>query len=77
MIARKIPQDVELLIYGLAKGETERYTEELLSTRCRTQKDVDALIERASKDGWHSFRLATYDGSPPDFVGAISKKATG
>jgi hypothetical protein len=58
---------MEYLLYGLPKGETERYTENLLATRA-THEAAEAVIERATLDGWHSFRIATFDGSPPDFT---------
>jgi hypothetical protein len=61
---------MEFLLYGLPKGETERYTEDLLAVR-PTRQEAESVIERAKADGWHSFRIATFDGSPPDFVGAI------
>jgi hypothetical protein len=63
----------DILIYGLARGETERYTEVLLSTQCVTEAEVKAVIERASQDGFHSFRVTTYDGAPPDFTKAVRK----
>ena len=63
----------EFLLYGLPKGETERYTEDLLAVR-PTREAAKAVIEIAKADGWHGFRIATYDGAPPDFVGAIRRK---
>ena len=64
---------MEFLLYGLPKGETERYTETLLATRA-TRKDAEAVIERAKADGWHGFRIATYDGAPPDFTKVLKGK---
>jgi hypothetical protein len=61
----------EILIYALPKGETERWKEDLLSTQCKTPADVEALKKRAAADGWHSFRVTTWDGSPPDFTKVI------
>ena len=60
------------LVYGLAKGETERYMEQLLSTKCETKEAIETLKARASKDGFHSFRIATSDGSKPDFSKTIA-----
>ena len=60
----------EFLLYGLRRGETERWTEVLLATRA-TKEALEAVMTIAKSDGFHSFRVATYDGSPPDFVGAI------
>jgi hypothetical protein len=61
----------EYLLYGLRHGETERYTEELLATG-KTKAAVEAVIPRAMGDGWHSFRVATFDGSPPDFTKSVN-----
>ena len=58
---------MEFLLYGVPKGETQRYTETLLATR-PTRAAAEAVIERATVDGFHSFRIATFDGSPPDFT---------
>jgi hypothetical protein len=65
----------ETLIYALAKGETERYTEDLMYAggKLLTQEQVQMVIDAASKDGWHSFRVTTYDGSAPDFSKVLSK----
>ena len=62
-----------ILIYGLPANETERYMEALLSTQCKTAEDIEALKATASKDGWHSFRVTTWDGSPPNFGGTVNK----
>ena len=62
----------EILVYGLARGETERYTEELLSSRCLTNEDVERVIAAASADGWHSFRIATFTpGELPNFAATV------
>ena len=62
---------MELIVYGLYPGETERYTEELLSAKCRTMADVEAVKSAASKDGFHSFRVAEYNGEAPNFKATI------
>lgn len=62
----------EILIYALPKGETERYTEDLISSRCKTDKDIAAVKAAAAKDGWHSFRVAEYNGEAPNFAAAVS-----
>lgn len=64
----------EILVYALPKGETERWTESLLSTQCRSKVEIEALKKRAAADGWHSFRVTTWDGSPPDFSKVIGGK---
>lgn len=63
----------EILIYAIPKNETERYMEDLISSRCKSQKDVDAVIAAATKDGWHSFRVAGFTyGEMPNFAGAVA-----
>lgn len=61
------------LIYGIPPGETERYTETLLSTQCKTDADAAALKARAAADGFHSFRTVEFhDGERPDFSRVVS-----
>lgn len=63
---------METLIYALPQGEVERYKEQLISSRCKTQKDVDKVIAAASADGWHGFRIAKFTpGEKPDFTRSI------
>jgi hypothetical protein len=63
---------MELLVYALPKGETERYMEDLLASNCRSQQDVKRVVSAAKADGWHSFRVATYNGEPPDFTKVLN-----
>lgn len=63
---------MEILIYGLEKGETREYMETLLATNCRTPGDIDAVKAAASAQGWHSFRVTTYDGAAPNFAKAVN-----
>jgi hypothetical protein len=59
---------VEYLLYGIPKGETERYTEVLLLTNATPAK-VEKVKELATRDGFHSFRVASIDLSvAPDFA---------
>ena len=62
----------EILIYGLSKDNTERYQEVLLSTLCKTEQDIKHLIDYASKNGYHSFRITSYNGEAPDFIKALT-----
>ena len=62
----------QILVYGLPADETERYTESLLAETCRTQADIDKVKAAAGKDGWHSFRVATWNGEAPDFTKVIA-----
>lgn len=63
---------MEHLLYGLAKGETERYTEWLLATGLQTPAQIDKIKEIASNDGFHSFRVAKFDGGAPDFTKTLA-----
>lgn len=63
----------QILVYALPAGETERYTESLLASHCASEADVERVKTAASADGWHSFRVTTWDGSAPDFTSAIAR----
>lgn len=58
----------EILLYGIPPGETERYTEALLATTCKTAADVERVKTVAGNAGYHGFRIAYFDGLPPDFT---------
>lgn len=60
----------EYILYGLRAGDSERYKEELLTVR-HTTKDIEFIKTVAAKDGFHSFRVATFKGKPPDFAKTI------
>ena len=62
----------EILIYGLPNGETRAYREELLSVKCQTKTDIEAVKAAATEAGYHSFRVAYYNGEKPNFKKAIS-----
>lgn len=62
----------QILVYGLADGETERYMETLLAESCRTSADVEKVKAAAAKDGFHSFRVTTWNGEEPNFAGTIN-----
>ena len=62
----------EILVYGIPRGETERHTEDLLATKCRSQADIDAVCTAAARDGFHSFRVTTFDGAQPDFTKVLA-----
>lgn len=62
------------LLYGLPRGETERYTERLLSANCKTPADLERVKAIAGTDGWHSFRVATSDGRAPDFANVLATR---
>jgi hypothetical protein len=61
----------ERIMYGIPKGETERYTEVLLLSNA-TDAKIERVKELASRDGFHSFRVVGVDlGMAPDFVAAV------
>ena len=64
----------EVMVYGLRQGETERYMEELLAAFPNNHlaaRNVDAVQAAASRDGFHSFRVANWDGEAPNFGAAV------
>ena len=63
---------MEILIYGLAKEATQSWQEELLSTQCKTEAQIQALINKAKEHGFHSFRVTTYNGEAPNFIKALT-----
>ena len=66
--------DMEHLLYGLPKGETERYTEVLLLSDASDPQRVEKVKALATKDGFHSFRIAAVDLSqPPDFTKVLAR----
>lgn len=62
----------ETLIYALSSEATEAWQEDLISTQCKTEADVVKVIAAAKADGWHSFRVAYYDGSAPNFSATVN-----
>jgi hypothetical protein len=62
----------ETVLYGLPKGATERYEEVLLLTNA-TPELIEKVKTLATKDGFHSFRVAEIDLSvPPDFAKGVN-----
>lgn len=62
----------EILIYGLERGETRDYMESLLATNCKTSADIEKVKAAATAQGWHSFRIAFYNGEAPNFAKAVN-----
>jgi hypothetical protein len=60
----------EIIIYGLAKEATQDWQEDLLACfpdTVNTQSNIAKVIEAASAQGFHSFRVANYNGEMPNF----------
>jgi len=66
---------MQILIYALPANETREYMEQLISSRCLNSNDVAKVVKAAKQDGWHSFRVAHYDGSAPDFASTLNTPA--
>jgi hypothetical protein len=65
----------EIIIYGLAKESTQDWQEDLLACfpdTVNTQSNIAKVIEAASAQGFHSFRVANYNGEMPDFGKALN-----
>jgi hypothetical protein len=62
----------EFLLYGLAKGETRDYMETLLLSGAKTMAEIEKVIPLAIDAGFHSLRVATYNGEKPDFAKAVN-----
>lgn len=62
----------ETLIYALSSGDNMAWQEQLISSRCKTEEDVTKVIAAASADGWHSFRVAYFNGEKPDFFATLN-----
>ena len=65
----------EILIYGLPKGETRDYMEDLLAcfpVTDKTAQNVEAVKAAASAHGFHSFRVTGYAGEAPNFAKAVN-----
>jgi hypothetical protein len=64
-------KNTETVLYGLPKGATERYEEVLLLTNATPEK-IERVKVLATRDGFHSFRVAEIDLSvAPDFTKAV------
>jgi hypothetical protein len=65
----------EIIIYGLPCDESRDYMEDILANFPATD-NANANIEKvkaaAAAQGWHSFRIAYYNGEPPNFAAAIA-----
>ncbi len=64
----------EVIMYGLRQGETERHKEELLAAFPNNHlaaRNVEAVKVAASRGGFHSFRVANWNGEAPNFGDAV------
>jgi hypothetical protein len=66
---------MEILIYGLKANETRDYMEDLLACfpmNGNAAANVEKVKAAATAEGFHSFRVANYDGSAPNFAKAVN-----
>jgi hypothetical protein len=64
---------MEIIIYGLPKGETRDYMEDILAnfeSSANDQANIEKVKAVASAQGFHSFRVATFNWEKPDFAKA-------
>jgi hypothetical protein len=62
---------IEYIIYGLAQGETREYMKTLLLATT-DPANIEKVKELASQEGWHSFRVSTFNGEAPDFTKTLN-----
>lgn len=63
----------EFLLYGIRSGNSERWQEELLACR-GNRTELEEVQKIASRDGFHSFRIATFtQGERPNFVASVKR----
>ena len=65
----------EILIYGLSQEATQDWQEDLLACFPATDKaqdNINKVKQAASAQGFHSFRIAGYNGEAPDFGKALN-----
>lgn len=59
------------ILWALPKDSNDRLDEKPMTSMALTSKQVEKVKAAASKDGWHSFRVAEDDNELPDFVKAV------
>jgi hypothetical protein len=64
---------MEYLLYGLEKNETRDYMETLLLVTTDKTR-LDTIKQYAIDKGFHSFRIATYNGEKPAFDDTLINK---
>jgi hypothetical protein len=65
----------EVIVYGLAKEATQDWQEDLLACfpdSANTAANIAKVKEAASAQGFHSFRIAGYNGEAPNFTKALT-----
>ena len=63
---------MEFLLYGLEQNEMRDYMEQLLVTT-ESKERIEFIKQYATDKGFHSFRVATYNGEKPDFTKVLNK----
>ena len=65
----------EYLVYALI-GDDQRHQERLISESNKTKTQVQDAIKRAKAQGWHSFRVAEFNGDAPNFTNTLNTEET-
>ena len=60
------------ILWALPAGKADQLEERPLVSFPITEAQAEKVKAAASRDGWHSFRLALETGGPPDFAKAVS-----
>ena len=62
----------ETVIYGRKENEPEYMEQLLFCGKLLTDKQIETVKKAATKDGFKHFRVWTFDGEKPDFIGALN-----
>jgi len=62
----------ELLLYGLEQGETRAHMETLLLSGAKTMAEIEKVQNLAAQQGFHSFRVASFNWEKPNFAKAVN-----
>jgi len=71
---KRIAQEERYVLWGVPKGETDRYNEKILLSN-HTLAQCERVKKIAEADGFHDFRISKIDNKPlssSDFTGAIN-----
>lgn len=63
---------VELRVYGLPRDEERTYMESLLWDEITSKQELEMVLSMAKAEGYHSLRVASFNGEKPDFLKTLS-----
>jgi hypothetical protein len=66
---------METIIWAIPAGTADRAQEDLIygGGRLLTAEQIERVKAAAGADGYHSFRVKGWDGSPPNFAGTVGR----